>query len=252
MTHQNSKRPLTDLKKPHIDQSLANRLLALLRPTERARLLMQAEWVELESQQLLGRAGERLSHVYFPTNSMISLLSNLEGARHFEAGQIGFEGMLGASAGLGVSATAFDAVVSGAGQAWRMQLDVWRNHCLSSRSLSLLTTRYMYVELSQMGTMVACGHFHSLDQRLARFLLMSETRLRTPDIQMTHEMLAQLLGVRRAGITLAAGKLQDDGVIQYTRGHILVLDRAALQTLSCGCFAQDLETYERVMSGALV
>lgn len=193
----------------------------------------------------------RLSHAYFPTNSMISLLSNQEGARNFEVGQIGFEGMLGASGGLGVSASAFDAVVSGAGQAWRVRLDVWRSQCLVSRSLSLLTTRYLYVELSQMGAMVACGYFHSLEQRLARFLLMSQTRLRAPDIQMTHESLALILGVRRAGVTLAAGGLQDRGVIQYTRGHILVLDRGGLLAASCGCYMQDLATYERVMSGPI-
>lgn len=242
----------TPFWKPYIDQSLANRLLALLRPAERSRLLSRAEWVELDCQQMLGRAGERLSHVYFPTNSMVSLLSNLNGARNCGASQLGFEGMLGASAGSGVSASAFDAVVSGAGQAWRIRLNVWRGQCLASRSLRVIAARYQYVQLSQMGTMVACVHCHSLAQRLARLLLASATQLRSPDIEMTHAGLAKLLGVRRAGVTVAAGQLQERGVIQYARGHILVLDSPALLAQSCGCFLQDKRIYEQVMSGSLL
>lgn len=212
-------------------------------------MLSLAEWVELDQHHTLARAGEPLSHVYFPTNSMVSLLSPMDGARQFEAAQIGFEGMLGASAGFGVSVSAFNAVVSGAGQAWRFKMDVWRPHCLTSPSLRMLSTRYLCVELSQLGTMVGCAHFHSLTQRLARLLLSSQTRLRTPDIDMTHTALAQLLGVRRAGVSLTAGRLQERGIIRYERGHILVLDRKALQRESCGCFAQNLATYEQLMSG---
>lgn len=250
-SHQNGPQSFPDSEKPHIDQSLANRLLAFLRPAERSRLLSRSEWVELDRQQMLGRAGERISHVYFPTNSIVSLLSNLHGARNYGLSQLGFEGMLGASVGSGVSVCAFDAVVSGAGQAWRIRLDVWREQCLASRSLRILSARYQYAQLSQMGTMVACAHFHSLAQRLARLLLASATQLRTPDIQMTHSGLAQLLGVRRAGVTVAAGTLQERGVIRYARGHILVLDRQALLAQSCGCYLQNVRTYEQVMSGSL-
>lgn len=219
-----------------------------MQPAERSRLLSLAEWVELEHPHTLGRAGEQLSHVYFPTNCMVSLLSPLAGARNYEASQIGFEGMLGASSGLGVMASPFDAVVSGAGQAWRIRLDVWRRQCLSNTPLRQLSTRYLFVELSQLGTMVGCAHCHSLTQRLARFLLSSQIRLRTPDIQMTHAALANLLGVRRAGVSLAAGRLQERGIIRYSRGHILVLDGTALQEESCACFAQNLEMYRLVMS----
>lgn len=207
-----------------------------------------AEWVELEQHHRLVRAGEQLSHVYFPANCIVSLLSPLDASRNYEASQIGFEGMLGASSGLGVLASPFDAVVSGAGQAWRIRLDVWRRQCLSSSPLTQLSTRYLFVELSQLGTMVGCAHCHSLTQRLARFLLSSQIRLRTPDIQMTHAALAHLLGVRRAGVSLAAARLQERGIIRYARGHILVLDGAALQEESCACFAQNIGIYEQVMS----
>lgn len=182
---------------------------------------------------------------------MVSLLLPLDGARQCAAGHLGFEGMVGAGAGSGVPALAFDAVVSGAGQAWRIRLDVWRHQCETSRSLRTVIARYQYAQLSQLGTMIACVHFHPLAQRFAGLLLASSTHLRTRDIEMTQAGLARLLGVRRAGVSVAAGMLQDRGVIRYARGHIVVLDSSALLAQSCGCFAKDLRTYERVMSGLL-
>ncbi len=231
-----------------IDQALANRLLTQLKQTERSLLLDQAELVELDNAQVLVRAGQPLSHAFFPTNCMISLLANPSKARCLEVGQIGFEGMLGASSALGVTASAFDAVVTGAGQAWRMPLAALRMQCLHSRFLSVLMVRYLYTELGQMGALAACGQFHVLEQRLARLLLMCQDRMRVPDLEVTHESLARVMGVRRASVTLLAGLFQSRHLIHHRRGHMVVADRAGLLAAACTCYAQDLAFYEQVMS----
>jgi len=233
---------------PSIDQALANLLLAKLQQAERSLLLDQAELVELNNAQVLVRAGQPLSHAFFPTNCMISLLSKPSTARCLEVGQIGFEGVLGASSALGVSASAFDAVVTGAGQAWRMPLAVLRAQCLQSQYLSVLMVRYLYTELGQMGALAACGQFHVQEQRLARLLLMCQDRMRVADLEVTHESLARVMGVRRASVTLLAGLFQRRHLIHHRRGHMVVLDRAGLQATACSCYAQDLAFYEQVMS----
>lgn len=240
--------PVTTPWTTSIDQSLANRLLAKLKQTERSALLDQAELVELDDAQVLVRAGQALSHAFFPTNCLISLLATQPTARCFEVGQIGFEGVLGASGALGVTASAFDAVVTGAGQAWRMPLAVLRKQCLHSRFLSVLMVRFLYIELGQMGTLAACGQFHVIEQRLARLLLMCQDRMRVPDLDVTHEGLARVLGVRRASVTLLAGLFEERRLIQHSRGHMLVVDRAGLLATACACYAQDLGFYEQVMS----
>lgn len=231
-----------------IDQALANRLLAQLKPTERSQILDHAELVELHNAQVLVCAGQPLSHAFFPTNCMISLVASPSKSRCLEVGQIGFEGMLGASSALGVSASAFDAVVTGAGQAWRIPLPVLRAQCLHSRFLSVLMVRYLYTELGQMGALAVCGQLHVLEQRLARFLLMCQDRMRVPDLEVTHEGLARLMGVRRASVTLLAGVFQSRHLIHYRRGHLVVVDRAGLLATACACYAQDLAFYEQVMS----
>ncbi|GAB4087725.1 Crp/Fnr family transcriptional regulator [Hydrogenophaga soli] len=233
---------------PSIDQALANRLLAKLQQAERSLLLDHAELVELDGAQVLVRAGQGLAHAYFPTNCMISLLTTQPAARAFEVGQIGFEGVLGASSALGVTASAFDAVVTGAGQAWRIPLAVLRRQCLHSRFLSVLMVRFLYIQLEQMGALAACGQFHALEQRLARLLLMCQDRMRVPDLEVTHEGLARVMGVRRASVTMLAGAFQKRHLIRHSRGHMVIVDRPGLQATSCPCHAQDLAFYEQVMS----
>lgn len=233
---------------PGIDQSLANRLLAQLDPTERSRLLAHAELVYLDNAQILVCAGQGLSHAYFPTNCMISLLTNQVNARGLEVGLIGFEGMLGASSALGVSASAFDAVVTVAGQAWRMPMAILRTQCVHSRILNVLMVRFVYIELGQMGGLAACGQLHVLEQRLARRLLMCEDRMREPDLEITHESLARMMGVRRASVTLVTGLFQSRHLIQHRRGHMVVTDRPGLLATACACYAQNLALYEEVMS----
>lgn len=230
-----------------IDQSLANWLLSALPVAERQQLLAHATFVELAAAQVLGTAGRPLHHVWFPTSCMISLMPRPTGGASIAVGLVGPEGVLGAGRALGIAASTFNAVVQGAGHAWRAEPHALAQQVLRSRKLGALLTRHLSVQIAQLGRQAVCSRFHSLPQRLARLLLMSQDRLASPDLLITHETLASLLGARRAGVTVAAGLVQQRGYIRYSRGHILVLDRAGLKTVACSCYAQDLATYENTL-----
>ena len=164
---------------------------------------------------------------------------------------IGYEGVFSAGCAQGESTSAFDAVVTSEGQAWRVKAHDLACHGQRSPALSALLSRFLSVELAQLGLLVACGRYHSLVQRLARYLLMSQDRLRAPDILITQNALAQVLGERRrASVTVAAGALQKRGFIRYTRGHILVLDRNGLLDTTCACYAQGWAMYKNLMGDA--
>jgi Crp-like helix-turn-helix domain len=230
-----------------IDQSISNRLLAGLPLVERQTLLAEATLVELAASRTLSAAGQALSYAYFPTSCVISLQPSQAPGCGFEVGMIGFEGMHGAGYALGVPVSAFDAVVKDAGYAWRIETQVLASHALRSQILGGMLTGYAYVQNAHMANRAVCCQFHSLLQRLSNSLLMIQDRLRSDDLLMTHDMLSQLLGARRAGITEAAGELQKQGLIRYYRGHILVLDRPGLAAIACGCYEHDLATYEGIM-----
>lgn len=219
----------------------------MLPAAERQRVLCDATLVEVPALDVLGKAGARQAHAYFPTTCMISLMPQHTSGTGFEVGLIGFEGALGVGGALGVSTSAFDAVAQGAGLAWRIAAAALMRHVAASPALGDVLTRYLYVQLAQMGGRAVCSRFHSLHQRLARCLLMSEDRLRSPDLLMTHDSLSHILGARRAGVSVAAGVLQTQGLIRYSRGHIVVVDRAGLLASSCACYAQDVATYDKFM-----
>ncbi len=219
----------------------------MLTAPERQRVLSDATFVDIPAFDVLGKAGARQTHACFPTTCMISLMPQHTSGNGFEVGLIGFEGVLGAGGALGVPTLAFDAVVQGSGQAWRIGVSALARHVAASPVLGDVLTRYLYVQLAQMGGRAVCSRFHSLQQRLARCLLMSEDRLRSPDLLMTHDSLSHILGARRAGVSVAAGVLQTQGLIRYSRGHIVVLDRAGLLASSCACYAQDVATYDKFM-----
>lgn len=164
---------------------------------------------------------------------------------------IGYEGVFSAGCAQGASASAFDAVVTSEGQAWRVEAHDLACHGQRSPALGALLSRFLSVELSQLGLLVACGRYHSLLQRLSRYLLMSQDRLRAPDILITQSALAEVLGERRrASVTVAAGVLQERGLIRYTRGHILVLDRNGLIDTTCACYEQGWDIYNNLMGEA--
>jgi CRP-like cAMP-binding protein len=228
-----------------------NHLIALLPRRDRASLLAAGESVELNLGTLLCKPGEATRHVYFPGDCVISLVTTaVEGEPGREVGMVGREGMLGAQLALGVSAIPLHALVQGAGTAWRVAAAPFRRELSSSNALQVSLHRYVYVLMAQLATSAACTRFHNLEPRLARWLLMTQDRMRSDSFHLTHEFLAQMLGVRRVGITGAASDLQRQGLIRYRRGDITVLDRVGLEAAACSCYAADRRAYDATVGGA--
>lgn len=224
----------------------ANRLLAGLPAIERRRLLAQAEEVDLAAGTVLGSAGSRIDHVYFPIDAYVALVADAGGAR-LEVGLVGHEGMLGITLMLGVAASPLQWRVQGAGRAWRIDAALFVRQLAGSPGLRRKLNRYLYVALAQLAQTAACRRFHMVEGRLASRLLMARDRVRGNSLHATHETLAGLMGVRRAGISRAAHTLQKRRLIRYARGNVQILDGQGLQAASCGCYAADHDIYARVM-----
>lgn len=225
----------------------ANRLIAGLPPKDQKRFRGDCELVELAFAQVLARPGERLSAVYFPVNSVISLMTPMGERASLEVGLVGSEGMLGTPLMLGVDVSPWHAVVQGAGVALRLTTAQFRRQLAGSPALLQELKRYLFVLMDQLGQVALCTRFHLVEARLARWLLMTQDRAHADEFHVTHELLAGALGVRRVGITKAAGSLQRNGLISYSRGNVIILDRRGLETASCPCYAVDKATYDRVM-----
>jgi CRP-like cAMP-binding protein len=221
-----------------------NRLLAALPPAIRGKLLMRREPVRLELSTALVELGDNIRHVYFPIDSVVSLLtapSDEDAA--LEVGRVGNEGMVGVWLLLGVDVAPLRAVVQGSGLAWRVEAKTFRREMAVSRNVRDTFNRYLYVRLVQLAQTAACTRFHVVESRLARSLLMTRDRAHSREFHVTQELLAHVLGVRRAGVTRAASSLRQRKLIRYSRGDIEITDEQGLEEAACGCYATDKETY---------
>jgi CRP-like cAMP-binding protein len=227
-----------------------NLLLEGLGARDRQKLFADMEPVTLKPGDTLSESGRRMSHVFFPVDSAASLIVIGAGHSPLEVGLVGREGMLGVPLILGASNAAFRSVVQIAGRAWRMDAARFTGQLDANPALRQRMNRYAHVRLVQIAGTVGCKSSHRVEGRLARWLLMSRDRARTDELALTHECLSGLLGVRRAGVTLAATALRRNNLIRYARGHIELLDLRGLAAVACPCYANDKATYARFMDRA--
>ena len=224
-----------------------NRLLAALPEAELARWRPHLEAVEMPLGKVLCESGSRLTHVYFPTTSIASLLYVMEDGASAEIAVVGNEGIVGISLFMGGESTPSRALVQSAGQGYRLKADLMLQEFGRAGAVMHLLLRYTQTLITQMAQTAVCNRHHSLDQQLCRWLLLSLDRLHSKELVMTQELIANMLGVRREGGTQAAGNLQQAGLIRYQRGHITVLDREQLERRTCECYAVVKKEYDRLL-----
>jgi len=224
-----------------------NHLLAALSADEFARISSNLEWVPLPLGEAVCEPGMKMHYVYFPITSIVSLLYVMEGGASAEIAVVGNEGLVGVSLFMGGETTTSRAVVQSAGHAFRMKGTLLKAEFFRAGPMQRLLLRYTQALLTQMAQTAVCNRHHSVDQQLCRWLLLSLDRLPSNELIMTQELIANMLGVRREGVTEAAGKLQQAGLIEYRRGHITVLDRAGLETRVCECYAVVKKEFDRLL-----
>jgi CRP-like cAMP-binding protein len=224
-----------------------NHLLACLPDTEWQRWLPELERVEMPLGQVLYESGGTLSHVYFPTTAIVSLLYVMENGAFAEIAVVGNEGIVGISLFMGGDSTSSRAVVQSAGLGLRLKARTMKDDFNRAGPVLHLLLRYTQALITQMAQTAVCNRHHSLDQQLCRWLLLSLDRLQGNELVMTQELIANMLGVRREGVTEGALKLQQAGLIRYARGHISVLDRDGLEKRTCECYAVVKKEYDRLL-----
>ena len=229
------------------DNPKANRLLASLSPKVYEALLPFLERVALPLGMAVYESGARQAYVYFPTTAIVSLLYVLENGASAEIAVTGREGLVGIALFMGGETTPSRAVVQSAGEGYRVSAAVLKKEFEKGGELQHLLLRFNQALITQMTQTTVCNRHHSVDQQLCRWLLLSLDRLPNSELTMTQELIANMLGVRREGVTGAAGKLQADGLIRYSRGHIHVLDRVGIEARVCECYAVVRKEYDRLL-----
>lgn len=227
--------------------TVVNHLIESLPRKDRLHFMSACQPVELTLAQVLYERSKPTAYVYFPTDGFISLIATVDGSPGVEVGMVGREGMLGAQLALGVLTTPLHAVVQGAGTALRLSARTFRIEIDHSPALARVLNRYLYVLMAQLAESAACLRFHQIEPRLARWLLMSQDRAKSDTFHVTQEFLAYMLGVRRVGITAAAGDLQRNGLIGYSRGELTVIDRSGLEAAACSCYKTDQKVYSEIL-----
>lgn len=235
------------IRAPAQQPTAQNQLIARLGRSERLRLLAHCEMVQLRPAEVLSEPRAPMRHVYFPVQGFISMVALIEGDRGVEVGMVGNEGMLGSQIVLGVAAAPLHALVQGAGACLRMRTDACLSELARNPALVDVLHRYLYVQMAQMAISAGCMRFHLLGPRLARWLLMTCDRADSDCFPVTQAFLSYMLGVRRAGVSAAAGALQQRGLIHYRRGNFTVLDRRGLQAMACSCYAASKQCYADVL-----
>jgi CRP-like cAMP-binding protein len=229
-----------------------NRLLAALPAREFERLRPYLELVPMPLGYALYESGIQLHHVYFPTTSIVSLLYVMEDGASAEIAVVGNEGIIGIALFMGGESTPSRAIVQSAGYAYRLKAQLLKQEFSRAGAVMHLLLRYTQALITQMAQTAVCNRHHSVDQQLCRWLLLSLDRLPSNELTMTQELIANMLGVRREGVTEAAGKLQGAGLIKYNRGHIMVLDRPRLEARCCECYAVVKKEFDRLLPEVFV
>jgi CRP-like cAMP-binding protein len=224
-----------------------NQLLTAIPRAERQHLLAGCELVELKTSEVIYEPRQRIRYVYFPINSFVSYLATADGSNRLEVGMAGNEGMVGTSLILGIDIAQFHVLVQGAGSAWRMKATQFKEDLAGSIALQRRLQRYLYVVMSQIAQTAACTRFHLVEQRVARWLLMTQDRAHSDQLHLTQQFLSNMLGVRRVGISNAATSLHQRNLITYSRGQIKILDRPGLIAASCQCYQADKEHYAHML-----
>ena len=226
---------------------MQNHLLAALSTEDYARLLPNLELVAMPLGLALYESGGHLGYLYFPTTSIVSLLYVMESGASAEIAITGNEGLVGVSLFMGGESTTSRAVVQSAGNGYRLKVSILKREFALGGQFAHLALRYTQALITQMAQTAVCNRHHSVDQQLCRWLLLSLDRLSSNELTMTHELIANMLGVRREGVTEAAGKLQVAGLIQYQRGKITVLDRPKLERRVCECYRVVKNEFDRLL-----
>ena len=225
---------------------LDNELLAALSQKDYEHLQPLLEPVSFTLGEVIYESGGQMTHVYFPTSSIISLLSLMANGATAEIGVVGYEGIVGISLFLGGATTPSRAVVQSAGSAFKMKADILRAEFEAGGALQLLLLRYTQALMTQISQTAVCNRLHTVEQQLCRWLLLSHDRLQSNRLVMTQDLISNMLGVRREGITVAARQLKDKGLISYVRGTITLTDRAGLEAAVCECYGVVKTEYDRI------
>jgi CRP-like cAMP-binding protein len=239
------------MPKPVKQIPIENRLLAALPREEYGRLLPKLRPVSLSVDQVLHMPEEPIQYVYFPGNCVISMIYTMKDGATSEVGLVGNEGILGIRILFGAATTPQHSVVRIAGRALRMRANVLKEELGFGSPIQILLLRYTQALLTQIRQTAACNSLHTIDKRLCRELLMVHDRVKSDKLPLTHEIIARMLGTQRAGITLAAGSLQRDGLIRYSRGKITILDRTGLEACVCECYEVIKEEFSRLLGDQL-